>query len=328
MKEVLKHKKIVTASESVDDVYIGHVNTPTHLMIASEQCLWTIDRHTRQPLCLSWDEISHIIMRKDSSVQVSVFSQTGVRSFVYKVGTMSNFVDFYHILTMQVGKVGKFSSNTSNLERSMLNYDLENISEQNLPGIKAKQKAHVFGSFNGRWKSLKAVTKDDIDLIEQCFERVKHLESESTTFFKSLDEETWMLVKSWGQVHSGLSSRRCLAAGIINGSGHDIQIKSSILVEGGSPCYSIPSKEFDQEQGVLHPGGAIIFFCWGALPSLTQSGNIFMHIETNAFVSDFSARKSKETIAMALPGFQVGFLEKSYDEKKWWAKYWILVRKA
>ena len=34
-----KAQKIVTGGESVDDVYIGHVNIPSHLIIASDQCL-------------------------------------------------------------------------------------------------------------------------------------------------------------------------------------------------------------------------------------------------------------------------------------------------
>lgn len=142
-----------------------------------------------------------------------------------------------------------------------------------------------------------------------------------------MDEEAWNLVSSWGQVYSGLSSRRCITAGFINAAGCDIQVKTSMLVEGGSPCYAIPTKEFDQEQGILYPGGAVLFFGWGVVPSLTQNGRVFMNIETSAFMCDLSDRKSKATYALAMPGFEVGFLEKSYDESGWWAKYWLLVRK-
>ena len=92
--------------------------------------------------------------------------------------------------------------------------------------------------------------------------------------------------------------------------------------------FSNPAKtEFDPEQGVLKAGGAIIFFGWGVVPNLLQAGNVFMHIETSAFVSDLSDQKSHATRAEAMPGFQVGFLEKSYDDSGWWAKYWLLVRK-
>lgn len=177
-------------------------------------------------------------------------------------------------------------------------------------------------------KRLSSTIKDEIDVIEQCFARVKVLGSESATFFAKLDEEAWTLVNSWGHVFSGLSSRRCIAASIINGTGGDIQIKSTKLMEGGSPCYSIPTKEFDSEQGFLRAGGAIIFFGWGVVPNLLQAGSVFMSIETNCFVCDLSDHKSRDTRAEAFAGFQVGFLEKSYDESGWWAKYWLLVRRA
>merc|ERR1712176_828397 len=121
--------------------------------------------------------------------------------------------------------------------------------------------------------------------------------SESQNFFKTLDDEAWTLVSCWGQVFSGLSSRRCIAASIINGTGSTIQIKSTKLVEGGSPCYSIPTKEYNPEQGILLAGGAIIFFGWGVVPNLLQAGNVFMHIEPNAFISDLSDQKSRSTHA-------------------------------
>jgi hypothetical protein len=168
--------------------------------------------------------------------------------------------------------------------------------------------------------------KDEVDLVERCFGRVRLMGSESPTFFKTLDEEAWSLVSYWGQVFSGLSSRRCIVASIINGTGGPIQIKSTKLIEGGSPCYSIPSKELDTEQGVLHSGGVIVFFAWGVGPNLLQAGNVFMHIEANGFICELADHKSRATYAKAMPGYQVGFLEKSYDDSGWWAKYWILVR--
>jgi hypothetical protein len=150
--------------------------------------------------------------------------------------------------------------------------------------------------------------------------------SDSSTFFRTLDHEAWSLVSAWGQVFSGLSSRRCIVASVINGTGNAIQIKSTKLVEGGSPCYSIPTAEFDPEQGILYPGGVIIFFGWGVVPNLLQAGHVFMHIETSSFIGDLAVGKSRETYAESMPGYQVGFLEKSYDDSGWWAKYWLLVR--
>eukprot|EP00978_Attheya_sp_CCMP212_P008410 scaffold19815_cov58-Attheya_sp.AAC.1 len=321
-----KAQKIVTAGESVDDAYIGHVNIPGYLMIASEQCLWAIDRHTRDSWCVSWEEISHFGMVDNNAMKVTVFSQTGLKSHVFQVDSAVALAELYHLLGMQIGKMGNCSTNLSELDNSMFSGGLENISKYQIPGIKSKQVKHVFGSCNGKYKRMSSSVKDEIDVIEQCFARVKVLGSGSPTFFKTLDEEAWTLVCSWGQVFSGLSSRRCIAASIINGTGHDIQIKSTKLIEGGSPCYTISTKEFDQEQGILRPGGAIIFFGWGVVPSLLQPGQVFMNIETNTFTCELSDQKSPSTFATPVSGYQVGFLEKSYDESGWWAKYWLLVR--
>jgi hypothetical protein len=217
--------------------------------------------------------------------------------------------------------------NSSDLNNSILNAEPESLSRDHIPGIKAQQVNHVFGSCNKSRARLSSSVNDEIDIVEQCFSRVKVMGSDSSTFLKKLDEEAWSLVSSWGHVFSGLSSRRCIVASIINGTGHPIQIKSTKLVEGGSPCYSIPTKEFDAEQGILDAGGVIIFFGWGVVPNLLQPGNVFMHIETNGFVSHLSGQKDRWTAAEAMPGFQIGFLEKSYDDSGWWAKYWMLVRK-
>lgn len=202
----------------------------------------------------------------------------------------------------------------------------ESLSRQRIPGVRSRQVNHKFGSCNNSRKRSGAVLNDEVDLVEQCHNRVRRTDSSSSTFFKSLDEEAWSLVSSWGFLFSGLSSRRCLVASIINGTGNPIQIKSTKLVEGGSPCYSLATREYDTEQGILHAGGAIIFFGWGVVPNLMQAGRVFMHIESNGFVSDLADQKGSATNAIALPGYNVGFLEKSYDDSGWWAKYWLLVR--
>lgn len=309
-----KAQKIVTGGESISDVYIGHVNIPSHLIIASDQCLWAIDKRSREPWCISWEEISHFGLVK-GGMSVVIFSQSGLKPFVFQVDDDQECEELHKVLTMQLGRMGNTSRNP----------DID-MSINNIPGIKSRQVNHVFGSCNQVRKRLASTIKDEIDLIEQCFERVKKMSSESSTFFETLDEEAWTLVSCWGQVFSGLSSRRCIAASVINGTGNDIQIKSTKLMEGGSPCYSIPTSEFDADQGVLHAGGAIIFFGWGVVPSLLQAGNVFMHIETNAFIADLADQKSRDTYAEALPGYHVDFLEKSYDDAGWWAKYWLLLR--
>ncbi|KAG7363354.1 vacuolar-sorting-associated protein 13 C-terminal domain containing protein [Nitzschia inconspicua] len=323
-----KAQKIVTGGESCDDVYVGHVNIPSHLIIASEQCLWAIDRRSRDAWCVSWEEISHF-GRVDGGVRVVVFSQTGLKPYVFQVEEQQEVTDFQKLLIMQREKMGNATSNLAELKSDGAggNDDFE-LSLTSIPGIKSSQEKYVFGSCNRDRKRLASSIKDEIDLIEQCFGRVKRMGSEQPKFFVTLDEEAWTLVSCWGQVFSGLSSRRCIAASIINGTGGDIQIKSTKLLEGGSPCYSIPTKEFDADHGVLHAGGVIIFFGWSQQPSLLQQGNVFMQIETNAFTADLAHVKCRDIYAEAFAGYELGFLEKSFDDHGWWAKYWLLIRKT
>lgn len=317
-----KAQKIVTGGESVADVYLGHIDIPSHLIISSEQCLWAIDRRSREPFCISWEEISHF-GTMEGGIRVVVFSQTGLKTYVFHVESAKESKDLHTLLSMQLRKMG----NSSDLNSSILNAEPESLSRDQIPGIKARQVNHVFGSCNNSRPRLNSSVNDEIDIVEQCFSRVKQMGSDSSKFLKTLDEEAWSLVSSWGHVFSGLSSRRCIVASIINGTGNPIQIKSTKLVEGGSPCYSIPTKEFDSEQGILGPGGVIIFFGWGVVPNLLQPGSVFMHIETNGFTCDLPGQKNRSTVAEAMPGYQVGFLEKSYDDSGWWGKFWILVRK-
>jgi hypothetical protein len=323
-----KAQKIVTGGETCDDVYIGHVNIPSHLIIASEQCLWAIDRRSREAWCVSWEEVSHF-GRVEGGVRVVVFSQVGLKPYVFQVEEHQEYSAFQKLLSMQHEKMGNLTSNLAELKglHGMGSDDFE-ISMTKIPGIKKSQGPYVFGSCNSERKRLSSTIKDEIDLIEQCFGRVKRMCSDTPRFFETLDDEAWTLVSCWGQVFSGLSSRRCIAASIINGTGEDIQIKSTKLLEGGSPCYSIPTKEFDSDHGVLHAGGVIIFFGWSQQPSLLQPGNVFMHIETNSFTADLADKKSRDVYAEAFAGYELGFLEKSYDDSGWWAKYWLLIRKA
>jgi hypothetical protein len=319
-EKAAKAQKIVTGGESVDDVYLGHLNIPSHLIIASEQCLWAIDRRSRDPWCVNWAEISHF-GPFEGSVRVVVFSQAGLKTYVFDVENKKQGFIFLSLLSMQKKKMG----NSSELNSSILNAEPESLSRHRIPGIRAPQVNHVFGSSNAGRKKLDSCVTDEIDLVEQCYSRVREMSSDASTFFRTLDEEAWSLVCAWGQIFSGLSSRRCVITCIINGTGGPIQIKSTKLMEGGSPCYSIPTKEFDSEHGILHPGGVILFFGWGTVPSLLQAGRVFMQIETNAFIGDFSDQKSRDTYAESMPGYQVGFLEKSYDEFGWYAKFWLLV---
>jgi hypothetical protein len=339
-----KAQKIVTGGESLDDVYIGHINIASHLIIASEQCFWAIDRRSREPWCVNWEEMSHFSIT-NGVMRIVVFSQTGPKTYVFHVDTQRQADRIEKLLSLQVERMvcdANFSTcgrnflnsnnfvfmmkaNVSTLNSSLHLAENDGILIRQIPGVRSRQVPHVFGSFNNPRKLIDSSVRDEIDLVELCFKRVRKMNSSSSTFFQNLDEEAWSLVSTWGHLFSGLSSRRCVVCSIINGTGYPLQIKSSKLLQGGSACYMLGTKEFDKEQGTLHAGGVIIFFGWGVVPNLLQAGSVFMRIETNGFVADLADQKGRATSATALPGYQVGFLEKSYDDSGWWAKYWILV---
>lgn len=308
-------QQIVTEGETEDDGYIGHVKIPSHLIIASNQYLWIISGNPDKPRRIRWAEVCNFGIYGNHSMKIDVFSGQGPRSFTFEMSSSEMDV----LLGLMSIKMGNSSHSTD------LDLSSRGTSYSNLPGIKTIQVRHVFGSVN-RPVDVEAVGLND-DFIKRCHTRVIRMGSFMPNFFQCLDLEVWMLICSVGEMFTGLYSRRCVAAGIINGSGETIQIKTAKLVQGGSPCYTIPSIEYNKNQGILHPGGAAIFFGWGAVPSLLQPGKVLISIETNFFTTDLTDNISQPTSTEALPYWQVSFLEKSYDESGWWAKYWILVQK-
>ncbi len=194
--------------------------------------------------------------------------------------------------------------------------------EYNIIGVRARQINHLFGSVNFQDIRSADDTLDNEATIDQCIRRVGYLSGDSSSFLSSLDEEAWGLISSWRYLYSGIHSRRCLVAALINSTGKDIQIKSTLLLEGGSPCCHIPSQGYDKLNGILKPGGAILFFCWGVPPNLSEDGRIFLHVETNVCSCKFSSNISPLTSAE--PRNKCIFLEKSVSD--WWAKYWLLIK--
>ena len=89
----------------IDDIYLGHINTSTHLIIASEESLWAIDKKSRKPWCFSWEEISHFTMLKDGVMRITIFSQVGLKAYSFKVENTRSFAELNQLLLMQAGKM-------------------------------------------------------------------------------------------------------------------------------------------------------------------------------------------------------------------------------
>jgi hypothetical protein len=321
----------------VDDAYLGHVTIPSHLIIASRQCLWAITKDSREPWCISWTEISHFTIDGGNSLTITVFSAQGPQTYVFDNMSSVELADLHALLSLQAHEMVRhyllspqfFPSLHSFIMVWIIQGNMNSfgtMSYANIEGMKTPQAAHIFGSANMHVK-IQQSDLEDVKVVEKCKSRVKELSSNTPDFLIRLDQEIWLLINSWSQMFTGLSSRRCVSIGILNGTLESIQIKSSKLVEGGSLCSNIPSREYNEQYGTLGPGGAIIFFAWGAPPSLLQPGRVVIEIETNAFSCTITERKGQPTTVYSLPCYEVGFLEKSYDESGWWAKYWLLIRK-
>ena len=54
-----KIQQQVTKGETVDDVYLGHVLTEEHLLIASDKYLWIFLNESIEARCIDWNIISY-----------------------------------------------------------------------------------------------------------------------------------------------------------------------------------------------------------------------------------------------------------------------------
>lgn len=97
-------QRIVTGGETVDDTYIGHVMLPSHLIIASKQCLWAIDTDSRDPWCISWAEISHYSIDAGNCLTITVFTSQGQQSYVFNMSS-AELAKFDALLSMQKQKM-------------------------------------------------------------------------------------------------------------------------------------------------------------------------------------------------------------------------------
>ncbi len=99
-----KAQRIVTGGDTLDDVYIGHIDIPNHLIIASEQCLWAIDRRSREPWCVDWEEISHF-GTSDGGIRIVIFSQNGVKAYMFQTESRAQSTQLHNLLSMQSRKM-------------------------------------------------------------------------------------------------------------------------------------------------------------------------------------------------------------------------------
>ena len=74
-------------------------------------------------------------------------------------------------------------------------------------------------------------------------------------------------------------------------------------------------------QNIL-PGQAIIVFATAFPPTPMEVGHLLFNLTSTAFEAVVSSR-SRESVAVSVPGFTVGFLEKQVQE--WWSRFVLCV---
>ena len=324
-------QQIVTHQETENVHYLGHVQTHLFTVIVTDQYLWIVNLDDDRSQRFRWEDIKGFGF-VGHRWTIDFFCSPHFMSFEL---SSRESAAVYGLLSIKVvRRLSRINAAPVFASQTSLYSELKDISlvnkkgHFNLPGINSKNSAFMFGNVNKEIVNFAAEELTGVsEFISKCRSRISRIGSSMPNYFQCLDKEAWLLVSFVSQVFTGLYSRRCVAAGLINGTGDDVQLLSTKLVQGGSRCYALPSGEYDKNLGVLHPGGAIIFLGWGAAPSLLQPGNVLVHIETNLCIMTLGDSISKSTSTQVLPSYDVDFLEKSYDETEWWAKYWIVIKK-
>ena len=162
----------------------------------------------------------------------------------------------------------------------------------------------------------------------------------SLAFAKHMDNKVWQTVFEWRSSHLQLHNiSRCCATLIINKSENPIQILKTTLQEGknfiiigsamkssfngNGSSYLNEDVGYDEEsRTIMSGGGAVLIFAYGYVPSIIDSAQIQMVVNTSAFNATVSTYPNR-TVCFAVGGYTVGYLEKSLS--KYWAKYVIAI---
>lgn len=91
-------QQIVTSGETQNDAYLGHVQIPGYLIIASRQYLWIVSEERSDPQRISWAEISNFGIY-GNRMQIDVFSSP--HSFSFEMSSRE-LADLFELLSMRM----------------------------------------------------------------------------------------------------------------------------------------------------------------------------------------------------------------------------------
>ena len=114
--------------------------------------------------------------------------------------------------------------------------------------------------------------------------------------WQKLDEIMWQLIKEWNSIYFGENFSRCACLAIINESTKNLQFKN-VYQKYGRGVHMMPGTGYVAEQKAIVPGGCIVIFTWGDVPSVLVDGHTKACVVTSGFSARFSSKK----------GFKLGF---------------------
>lgn len=180
---------------------------------------------------------------------------------------------------------------------------------------------YIFGLTNET--SYGPVKYDEKTLLEVAVHRFTG--DSRTLTGPHIDALVWQLLYEWKFIHHGFSASRCLALLVLNNLATPIQINDVKVKEGrNSRVYG--QRGYDSAARCVLPGGFVLIFAWGFMPSLVDLAHVKVVVSTSVCAVTVSTRKNRSQCDSVEQGFSVGFLEKSL--KDWWAKYVLVVSEA
>jgi hypothetical protein len=96
-----------------------------------------------------------------------------------------------------------------------------------------------------------------------------------------------------------------------------------VKLKEGKSMRTFGSIGYDSDSHCIKPGGFVMLFGFGFLPTILDLAHVKLFITTSAFTATVATRKDRTVMDQVNQEFSVVFLEKSLSD--WWAKYVILV---
>eukprot|EP01042_Synura_sphagnicola_P000008 gene8-9_t len=258
---------------------------------------------------IRWLDISKVY-RKELTVYLESYgSEKGSRTASLAVPLTSNqrLREFYSQLQLHAYRMGN--------PRGFA--DVETQSREALqspagPAIDSKSATeyYVFGSANNLFQGQALASEDEVLRLSPS--RLKLVSQTSPAL---LDAALWRVVYEWDATHTLLNSSRCAILAILNRSQQTIQITKTQLREGRDVVV-FGAQGYDAESRSVLPGGCVVVFAYGYLPTLVDKAHVKVDVGSKAFNITFSTRANRSTCE-PLGGKHVGFLEKSLTD--WWA---------